>query len=551
MASDFRVGSAVQPMSTLMELAISCRNLIDSDVFSKSDPMVVLFMQEFGGGRWTEVGRTEVISNTLNPDFAHKFVIKYMFEEHQKMKFEVYDVDSPSPKLQDHDFLGYVECTLGEIVASGSYQRNLLFQSSRPNRGVIIITAEELLNCKIDVTLQFKGKKLDKKDFFGKSDPFLAISKANENSSFTVVHRTEYLKRTLNPTWKPFSISLQKLCNGDEDRSLKFECYDWNSSGSHSLIGEFCTTARTLSKGATQENVYELINAEKKRRKRSYKNSGEVYLLNCVREHRYSFLDYIRGGTELNCTIAIDFTASNGDPNSPQSLHHFNPLFANPYVRALRAVGEIIQDYDSDKMFPVLGFGARLPPNGKVSHEFYVNGSPTNPYCQGVDGVLAAYQQCITSVQLYGPTNFAPVINHVARFATSHRDGSQYFILLIITDGIITDMPQTKDAIISACVLPLSIIIVGVGSADFTAMDELDGDVVRLNHRGVYAQRDIVQFVPFKEFEKESELVGKAKLARAVLAEIPFQFLSYMRMHNIKPNPSKASVQFLPPDPEA
>jgi hypothetical protein len=32
----------------------------------------------------------------------------------------------------------------------------------------------------------------------------------------------------------------------------------------------------------------------------------------------------------------------------------------------------------------------------------------------------------------------------VAEIARTFRDGSQYFILLIITDGIITDMPQTK-----------------------------------------------------------------------------------------------------------
>lgn len=47
-----------------------------------------------------------------------------------------------------------------------------------------------------------------------------------------------------------------------------------------------------------------------------------------------------------------------------------NPYQLNAYGMALRAVGEIIQDYDSDKMFPALGFGARLPPDGRVSHEF-------------------------------------------------------------------------------------------------------------------------------------------------------------------------------------
>lgn len=35
----------------------------------------------------------------------------------------------------------------------------------------------------------------------------------------------------------------------------------------------------------------------------------------------------------------------------------------------------------------------------------------------GIDGVLAAYQNCLPQIQLYGPTNAAPTINHVARFA--------------------------------------------------------------------------------------------------------------------------------------
>ena len=52
----------------------------------------------------------------------------------------------------------------------------------------------------------------------------------------------------------------------------------------------------------------------------------------------------------------------------------------------------------------------------------------------------------------------------------------QYNILLIITDGIISDLQKTIDQIVYGSELPLSIIIVGVGSADFAAMDELDAD---------------------------------------------------------------------------
>ena len=51
-----------------------------------------------------------------------------------------------------------------------------------------------------------------------------------------------------------------------------------------------------------------------------------------------------------------------------------------------------------------------------------------------------------------------------------------YQILLLLTDGILTDMDQTKLAVIRASRLPMSIIIVGVGSADFSDMDVLDAD---------------------------------------------------------------------------
>lgn len=49
-------------------------------------------------------------------------------------------------------------------------------------------------------------------------------------------------------------------------------------------------------------------------------------------------------------------------------------------------------------------------------------------------------------------------------------------MLLILTDGEITDMDDTIKAIVDASFLPMSIIIVGIGSADFTNMEILDAD---------------------------------------------------------------------------
>ncbi|NWU60139.1 CPNE9 protein, partial [Dromas ardeola] len=95
------------------------------------------------------------------------------------------------------------------------------------------------------------------------------------------------------------------------------------------------------------------------------------------------------------------------------------------------------------------------------------NNNADNPSCAGIEGVLESYLQSLRTVQLYGPTNFAPVINQVAGTAAQVTDGSQYHVLLIITDGVISDMLQTKEAIVAASALPMSIIIVGVGPAEF------------------------------------------------------------------------------------
>jgi hypothetical protein len=57
----------------------------------------------------------------------------------------------------------------------------------------MIIIAEELVALKDEVVMQFSGTKLDKKKFFGKSDPFLVFHKSLESGDYTVVHKTEVI----------------------------------------------------------------------------------------------------------------------------------------------------------------------------------------------------------------------------------------------------------------------------------------------------------------------------------------------------------------------
>ena len=63
------------------------------------------------------------------------------------------------------------------------------------------------------------------------------------------------------------------------------------------------------------------------------------------------FLDFINAGTQLNLMVGVDFTESNGDPTDPNSLHTYTGAGGpNPYQKALKSVGEILINYDYDKL---------------------------------------------------------------------------------------------------------------------------------------------------------------------------------------------------------
>ncbi|XP_027703415.1 copine-7 [Vombatus ursinus] len=535
-----------------VELRLSCRHLLDRDPLNKSDPSVVLLMQS--QGQWVEVDRTEVIKSSLHPVFSKVFTLDYYFEEVQKLRFEAYDIHGHcSIGSQDDDFLGGMECTLGQIVAQKKMTRALLLKNGKQaGKSTITVIAEEISGNNGYVELSFRAKKLDDKDLFSKSDPFLEIYRINDDRSEQLVYRTEVVKNNLNPVWETFKVSLNSLCSCEEKRPLKCLVWDYDSRGKHDFIGEFSTTFEEMQKALEEDKVqWDCVNPKYKTKKRNYKNSG-VVILSDLKIHRvYSFLDYIMGGCQIHFTVAIDFTASNGDPRNSCSLHYINPYQPNEYLKALIAVGEICQDYDSDKKFSALGFGARIPPKYEVSHDFAINFNPDDDECEGIQGVVESYQNCLPKIQLYGPTNVAPIIAKVARMAAAEErtgEASQYYILLILTDGVVTDMADTREAIVRASYLPMSIIIVGVGNADFTDMQILDGDdgVLR-SPKGEPVLRDIVQFVPFREFKNASATA----LAKCVLAEVPKQVVEYYSHKELPPRcPNMDSPDASPGPPQ-
>ncbi|ETO14566.1 copine family member IX [Reticulomyxa filosa] len=458
-----------------IEIFLSCQDLVSKDMFSKTDAFVV----DSKTGKFEEIGRTETIKlrvtsshykkhmdilfqnlfffnifffavhvnerDEYNPSFGKSFVVDFAFEEEQEVRFDVYDQDKNNAKsLKGQDFIGCCNMTLGEIMhASGNLYiflfndvvilqmtRMLLHKGKSMKNGStkmcsrLTARIEVVAKCGHEgIVITFGGEHLASMDFFGKSDPFLEIYRMT-NTQPLLVYRTEKIDNTEKPVWKPITISSQELCNSDPDRSLLLRVLDWDSNGSHELIGEVKTTLNALRKN---------FNVELENGKKKGKKVGTLKVVEFRSTPFFSFLDYVMGGIDLSLMVAIDFTASNGKPSHSQSLHHLSAQ-GTQYQLALRTIANTVSCYDSDQRFPVWGFaskkivhffsinfllvlctpcvgnkGGKIP-HGDVMHVFPLNGNDMNPEVRGVYGIEEAYLNALAKVELFGPTLFYPIL---------------------------------------------------------------------------------------------------------------------------------------------
>eukprot|EP00468_Gymnochlora_sp_CCMP2014_P007172 CAMPEP_0167752038 /NCGR_PEP_ID=MMETSP0110_2-20121227/6911_1 /TAXON_ID=629695 /ORGANISM="Gymnochlora sp., Strain CCMP2014" /LENGTH=753 /DNA_ID=CAMNT_0007637599 /DNA_START=139 /DNA_END=2400 /DNA_ORIENTATION=- len=518
-----------QKAKSSVEIKVSCRNLTSKDLFSKSDPVVICYENIRGHG-WREVGRTELLWNKHNPDFKTKIKMPYYFEKQQDLKFEVWDWDNPKTKSTiGQDFIGYIEVSLATAVVETGMPRKLMKRGGRriacKGKGRLILRVEEIKGDNEKLYMKLSGIKLPKMDFgfFAKSDPYFQVLR-QEGKEWIKVYESEVKKRTLDPRWNPVTLTLRQLCNGDRNRNIRFKVYDHDTVGSHDKIGEFQCRIDELTKGKRFP-----LKRPKKKKDKTY---GYIELSEALRYKDPTFLDYVRGGMDVSVMYAIDYTGSNGDPNHPRSLHYMGTGH-NPYTDAITKINNILSVYDKSQMIPAFGFGGKMR-GGNVSHCFPVNGNPSKPEVKGTVGLLNAYRQSFQRVLLSGPTYFSGILQMVNAIVSSksfHASKQEYTILVIITDGEINDMRHTIDNFVLLSKMPISVVIVGVGQANFSKMEKLDGDdAVLTSSRGVKCERDIVQFVPMRRFRN-----NPFGLTDETLAEIPDQLLKYAKKYKIQP----------------
>jgi len=243
---------------------------------------------------------------------------------------------------------------------------------------------------------------------------------------------------------------------------------------------------------------------------------------------RPKFNEYVKSGmVDVDLCVAIDFTSSNGDPRIPGTQHFSRDGLMNDYEESIVAIGETISKYSSSQDYPIWGFGAKFA--GETRHIFQCGNAAT---AHGVDGILDAYRTVWeTDLIMSGPTVLHSVLRAAASRAKKFYNGpvsktnNQYCILLILTDGIVQDLNSTQELVrsYSSLGLPLSVIVIGIGRADFSDFKQWSNSPVDACGR--------FTFVEFREYQFDPE-----ELSRQALVKVPQDIVDYYLSRNILPS---------------
>ena len=435
--------------------------------------------------------------------FDNFYICDYYFEKEQKMQIILYKEDS-SPIT--------IMTTLAAIIGS----KRSTFVKVIENKEHLIVKAVKLgkENSYVNINIRIKNS-VPNNDYL-ENNKLIFIIKCKDKKIYSSESITSngIFDQIKIPSYLLFPEYIINICDPKDNNKIK---------------ASYTKTIESLKyQNANDTNLQLKLPISKTLSLSIYDNSEY--------KDYFTLFDLISSGVRLNLSIGIDFTGSNGHPLDKDTLHCIINEEPNDYEKVIKSIGNILSNYNYKKLYPVYGFGAIINSSlyQEVSMCFNIN-FQENPEIYTINNVINVYRGCLDKLTFAGPTYFSPILHKVIEEIRKRDNNLEYNILMILTDGVIDDMELTIDALVEGSYLPLSVIIVGIGNADFSKMVKLDGNEIPLvSKQDIKWLRDIVQFIQYNKYKND-----ETKLTKEILEEIPRQVVEYYTLNDFNPDKLK------------
>ena len=430
-----------------------------------------------------------------NITFEKFYVCDFFFEKEQKIQIIIYRDETPITLMT----------TLATIIGS----KKSTFMKQIEDKEIIEIKAAKLGKDKAFVNINISLKSDDNNNYFKNNTIIFKIKNNNKK-----LYSSEFLSK--EGLFKQVNIPCFLL--------KPQYTIDIINCDNNQIKGNYTKTIEQLRLRKNSYNNLEFKIPISKNLSLSIYDNSQL-------KENFTLFDLISSGIRIKLSIGIDFTGSNGHPLDMNTLHYILDNEPNDYEKVIRSIGNILSNYNNEKLYPVYGFGAILESSlyNEASMCFNVNFND-NPEIHTIDNVIKIYRQNLQKLTFSGPTYFSPIINKVINDikVKNNNDNLEYNILMILTDGVIDDMEETIDALVEGSFEPLSVVIVGIGNADFSKMVILDGkDIPLVSRNNINWMRDLVQFIQFNKYKD-----NKKGLTKEILEEISRQIVEYYTLNN-------------------
>ncbi|CDF77440.1 unnamed protein product [Chondrus crispus] len=216
-----------------MEVSVECQFLPKIDMFSNTDPFVVLHMRDTPRDPWRQLGKTEALTNYHFPRFVTKFAFTALPDQDmdKELLVKVYGKGSMKKSIP----LGHAMCSIWDVVCAPGQCKVMKMDSINQKKETWVILSGDTkrtqgadrvvnINVKFDKSVKPKAK------------TFFLLNRSLKKARWTPVYRSES-HGSPNREFKTATTSFADLFRGEESKPMRLEFYQKRSAIDPKLIG--------------------------------------------------------------------------------------------------------------------------------------------------------------------------------------------------------------------------------------------------------------------------------------------------------------------------